>query len=218
MKPFRILTVLAALGVVAFGTAQAQTTANFNFNSLDPTENPTGSITSTPFSLTSSGVTATFSSPADPGAFSVLSPAGFLSFTDDVLISSPGGGSGPALEVDFSQPLSSFTGDFATFGDGALTVTALSGPGGSMVGGSSATGTVSVTDPVDFPFPEGTITFNGGTFSSIILSDATDPAFALGDFSVTTAPTHVPEPSTLALMGLGLAAAALFGRRRQLQI
>jgi hypothetical protein len=211
MKVLRILTVVAALSAVAFGTAQAQTTASFNFNSLDP--DVTGNITGTPFKLTSGGVTATFSSPSDPGAFSVLSPAGFLSFTDDVLISDPS--NGPAtLEVDFSQPLSSFTGDFATFGDGALTVTALSGPGGALVGSNSATGTLSVTDPVDFPFPEGTVTFNGGTFSSIILSDSTDPAFALGDFSVTTAPTHVPEPSTLTLMGLGLAAAAIFGRRR----
>jgi hypothetical protein len=210
MKLLRLLTAAAAFSAMALGTAHAETDS-FNFNSLDP--DVTGTLTGTPFNLTSGTVTATFSSPSDPGAFFVLSPAGFLSFTDDVLISDPD--NGPAtLEVDFSQPLSSFTGDFATLGDGALTLTALSGPGGAVVGTSSETGTVSVTDPVDFPYPEGTIAFSGGTFSSIILSDVTDPAFALGDFSVTTAATHVPEPSTLALMGLGLAAVAIFGRRR----
>ena len=90
--------------------------ASFNFDSLDPTV--TGNIVSTPFSLSSGGVTASFSSDQDPGGFQVLNLTGGLSFTDDVLVTPNTSGTGPLLEIVFSQPLLSFTAEFATEGSG----------------------------------------------------------------------------------------------------
>lgn len=204
MRLSKIAMVAAAL--VSMGGARAGI-INFDFNSQPP-------LTSTPLTLSSGGVNATLTSSADPGGFFVISPLGFLSLSENVLVS-PGGS--PELSITFDQSLSSFTADFGTEGSGSLTVTALSGGlSGTTVGSSFATGTPG-TDPNCYPdcFPQGTISYGGASFDSLILSDATDPGFALGSFSVTTAPNSVPEPDTLALLSVGLVALAFAGVRRR---
>jgi hypothetical protein len=209
----KAVAIAAALSLGSIGSAMADP-ASFNFDSLDPTV--TGNIVSTPFSLSSGGVTASFSSDQDPGGFQVLNLTGGLSFADDVLVTPNTSGTGPLLEIVFSQPLLSFTAEFATEGSGPLTLTALNGGvGGTQVGSSSATGSV----PDGFMFPEGTVSFSGATFDSLVLSDANDPGFALGNFSVDTAPvTSVPEPSSFALAleaALGLIGLTLARRFRK---
>lgn len=206
MRLPKLLMVAAAL--VSVGCARAGI-ISFDFNSQPP-------LTSTPLTLSSGGLDATITSSADPGGFFVISPLGFLSLSENVLVSP---GAGPELlDITFSQSLSSFSADFGTEGNGSLTLTALSGgSSGTTVGSSSATGTPG-SDPSCAPdcFPQGTISFSGPTFDSLILSDASDPGFALGSFTVSTAPNSVPEPSTLALFGAGLAALAFTrGRRRR---
>ncbi|MGH8217367.1 MAG: PEP-CTERM sorting domain-containing protein [Steroidobacteraceae bacterium] len=203
----KLSKVLMVAAAVASVSAAKASDIDFNFNAVD--------LTSTPLTLSSGGVTVTFSSPEDPGAYFALQEPGTFSFTDDVLLSNLDGPPADELDITFSQALSSFSAAFGTASfdaPGSLDLAALSGGlSGTTVGTSSATGSI-----IDgSAFPEGTITFDSGTFDSVILTDASDPAFAIGDFSITTAPTtSVPEPSTLVLTGIGLAGLLLARRRR----
>ncbi len=194
--------VVAAFAVLASAGLANASVINFDFNSL-------ASGTGTPITLNSGGVNAMFSASGDPGGFSITTS--FFSFPGNVIYT-PGtsGQSNEALDIQFSTPLSAFSGNFATNGPGPLNLTALlGGLGGATVGSSSATGTVITS------FPEGVISFSGANFDSIILADNTDANFALGSFQVTTATTTVPEPASLALVGLGLGLATLAFTRRK---
>ncbi len=192
------LTTFAIL--TSINTANAGV-INFDFNSL-------AAGAGTPITLNSGGVDATFSASGDPGGFSIT--PSFFSFPGNVIYT-PGtsGQNNEALNIKFSSPLTAFSGNFATNGSGPLNLTAfIGGTGGTTVGSSSATG-ITISN-----FPEGIISFSGANFDTIVLADNVDPNFALGSFQATTAATTVPEPASIALIGLGLAAAA-FTRRRK---
>ena len=194
--------LLAAIAAVVLSVgipAQAAASISFSFDSL-------ASGTGTPITLSSGGINATFTASGGPGGFQI-NPT-FFSFSGNVLLT-PGtlGQSNEALGITFSAPLTSFSANFATNGPGPLDLTALSGGlGGTMVGSSSATGTVVTT------FPEGTIGFSGATFDSIILADSNDPNFSLGSFTVNSA---VPQPSTWAMMIIGFAGIGFIAYRRK---
>jgi hypothetical protein len=182
----------AALSAVA-STAPAQT---FDFETT-----PMG--TTVPFSITSGGLTATFTSAANfsvmPSPFSTLH--GNALFDDDDAV-------GP-LTITFSRPLAAISLGFGTnspFAPAGLTLQAFDGA--TLVGTVGAPGVV----PPGFLFPEGSIAFAGGPlFTSVVLSSAARD-FAIDDLVVSA----IPEPAALALLGPGvLLVAAVAARRRR---
>lgn len=190
----------AVLGLaVASGAADMAraTTATYDFEAQTPF------TTFTPFSITDNGVTATFSSPVDPGGFGVVT-AFFATLTGNVLVSpGPAGFDSIPLHISFSQPVNQISLLFAlnTFDD-TVPLELTTNTGGS----TSATGTILDT------FPEGSLTFSGASFTDIDLStSALD--FAIDDLVVTTA-AAVPEPATLPILLSGLTALALVRRKK----
>ena len=132
----------------------------FDFNLV-----PTG--TSTPFADTQTGLTATFTSPADPGGF-VVGTAFFATLTGNVLLSpGPAAANNIPLVVTFDQPATGVDLLFALNDPGnttSLTLEAFSGGvGGTLVGTANATGAI----PLGFIFPEGSLSFSGTPFDTI---------------------------------------------------
>jgi hypothetical protein len=179
--------------------ANASTIFNFDSDNLG---------TSTTFTDTVGGVSATFSSSADPGGFAIY-PSIFNSLTGNVLGDpGPAGQNGLALDVSFTQTFNALSLDFATadFGTASpFTVTAFDN--GNPVGTASSTGTV----PSGFVFPEGELDYVGAAFNSIELSAAA-PDFAVDNLMLSDV-TATPEPSSLLLLGTGLLLLALLYKR-----
>lgn len=197
----RLSTLLVLGSAIAVAVpAYSSTVATFNFDS-----DPIGEAT--PFSDTNNGLTAAFSSPADPGGFAVAASF-FTTLTGNVLLDpGPSGASNIALDIAFSASASSLSMLFATDGSGTFVLDAYEN--GTLVGSASGVGVVQASG-----FPEGTITFNGATFNSIVLTSPSTPYFAIDDVSVTTG--VVPEPSCLLLMGGGLLGLGSLLSRRSL--
>ena len=189
---FRIIFAACVIG----GAANASTIFNFDADSPG---------TATSFTDTVNGLSATFSSPGDPGGF-VIYPTIFDTLTGNVL-----GDPGPAgldnlmLDVAFSQNLTAVTLDFATSdfsSPSPLIVSAYENA--QLVGSVQATGNFLA----GFTFPEGQITFNGATFNNIVISSsATD--FAIDNIAAVA----TPEPALSGLLALGLAAIVIGSRR-----
>jgi hypothetical protein len=184
-KSTRFLIVAAAFCSVA----TASDVFNFDSDSLG---------TSTTFTDTVNGLSATFSSTADPGGFVVYGSI-FDALTGNVL-GDPGPAStnGVDLSIALSNNLSAIALNFATADFGAaspLTITAYENT--TEVGSATATGTV----PGGFTFPEGEVALSGKTFNNIVVSSSA-PDFAVDDISATVA----PEPAVCGLLGLGLLA------------
>lgn len=188
------VAVLALILVVApFKAADASVI--YNFETV-----PAGTVE--PFSVTVSGLTASFSS---PGTFQVgnFQPNNLFSgnslFDADQPIQ--------PLFVAFSSVLNDISLVFAQNGapGAAFTLTALLGG----VGGATV-GTVSVTGANAFSgFPGGTISFGGVPFDAIRLGTTTAD-FAVDNITVNA----VPEPASLLLLGTGIAGLAARMRRR----
>ncbi len=193
------LTSLAAAVVIAALTAAPAAAQIYDFDAT-----PVG--TETPLSITSAGVTATFASPEDPGAFVVLDNLGeFTAALGGNYLFRP---EGPApLTIAFSQSLGALSLAFASNFAPAVTLQAYFGA--TLVGSVSTAGAA----PPGFFFPEGTLTLAGLTFDNVRVSAATE--FAIDNVVVRTAAV-IPEPGTVALVGAGVAAlGGLAARRRR---
>lgn len=192
----RRILQLAVTACAVTLAANASTVFNFDSDNLG---------TATTFTDTVDGLSATFSSSADPGGF-VIYPTIFDTLTGNVLGDpGPAGQDNLALDVAFSQELSSISLDFATSDFGSpspLTLTAYENS--QLVGSVEMTGTF----PGGFAFPEGAIAFDGSAFNNIVISStATD--FAVDNLAVTA----TPEPGLLLPLGLGFVAMAFLSLR-----
>lgn len=197
----RTLRILGPM-VLCGAAAHASTVVDFNFDS-----DTLG--TSTTFTDTLDGLSATFSSSADPGGF-VVYPSIFETLTGNVLGDpGPASASNIALDVNFSQDLSAITLDFATADftiPSPFTITAYENS--TLVGSDTSTGEFLA----GFPFPEGEIAFEGGNFNNIVLSTPST-FFAVDNIQVLAA--TAPEPGTLTMLAAGLFLAGVVARRRR---
>ena len=157
--------------------------------------------TATTFTDTNNGLTAIFSSPADPGAF--VTGVSFFSFGWEILSDpGPAGVSNVPLTISFSAPQPGIYMDFGLDGQsGPFDLTAYLG--GVQVGSATVMGTV----PLGYSFAEGTIRFKG-LFDSVVLTSPTTPYFAVANINT------VPEPSSLVLLGSALAGVGGILRRK----
>lgn len=159
--------------------------------------------TTTPFSETNNGLTATFSSPADPGGF-IIGPS-FFSFGPQVLSDpGPANASNIPLDIALSYAVSSISMDFGLDGpSGTFQLSAYMN--GSLVGSSSVVGVI----PNGYNFPEGNISFSGTQFNSLVLTSPSTPYFGIANIDVP-----LPEPSSLVLLASALVGAGGVLRRK----
>lgn len=184
----RTTTVFFAAAIMS---AALNASTVFDFDNLDQG-------TATNFTDTVNGLSATFSSSADPGGF-VLYPSFFETLTGNVL-GDPGPASvdGLSLDVAFSSTLNAIDFDFATADFGApspVTITAYDNAtevGSNTLSGQFLSG---------FTFPEGELAFDGPVFNNIVIS-STGADFAVDNLAVNVA--SAPEPSLFMLAGAGL--------------
>ncbi|HKD09513.1 MAG TPA: PEP-CTERM sorting domain-containing protein [Bryobacteraceae bacterium] len=202
---YRVLFRYIAPTLLWCAAAHAATISTFNFDN-----DALG--TSTTFTDTDNGLSAIFSSSADPGGF-VVYPSMFETLTGNVLGDpGPAGANNIALDINFSQDLSALTFDFATADfstPSPLTLQAFENS--TLVGSTTFPGQFLP----GFNFPEGEIAFSGATFNNVVIS-TTAPDFAVDNIQAIAA-TTAPEPGTLGMMAAGvlLSGIGVLRRRRQ---
>jgi gamma-glutamyltranspeptidase/glutathione hydrolase len=193
----RIVRLAALAGALALGAGATTASATvFDFGTVPAT-------TTTPFTITAGGVTATFTSTLVPDDFAP-NPSTFLTFGPTVLQSS--GLQPAALDITFSAPVLDPRFGFATedfsFLGGATPITVTFYDGATVVGTITQAGTYPATGVL----PEGAIDFANSPVTEITITDPLTNGLAIGDITV-------PEPASLLLLLAGTGALLLSRRR-----
>jgi hypothetical protein len=163
-------------------------------------------------SETSATFTATFASPQDTqnsGGYQIYYTSGgeFTNLTGNYLGTNAFGNT---LNVTFAAALSSLNLDFFLFGGAtSLSYELLSGGvDGTLV--SSGSALTSITDPDGY---EGVLSVTAAPFDTIELLPDSGIGLAIDNISVTSA--DLPEPASIALLGISLASLGVVRRRRR---
>jgi len=187
--------------------AQSAITVTFNFD----TGTPALSSQPTPFSQTSNGVTATFSSPSDAAAFSVQRyETTFIKlsqFSGNYLYDNKP--SRDALDIKFDVPITSITFTFATFefhgATGEPSVITLQAYMDSTATTPIGSATAHGTWPTGDAYPQGTLSYNSNNqqFNMVRIELLYQGTIAANDFSldnvlIVTASSPTPTPTPLA--------------------
>ena len=139
-----------------------------------------GAESVTPLTLTSDVLSVTLTGSGDPGGFAVFpsffpGQSGYAVFTNGV--------SSQTLTLSFNQAIQSFSAFFARD---------LLSPTGELVLTAFAdgveVGSVSVPGSVEETYPQGTISFAGNLFDTVVLYDNSAPNLAVASLSVVYAP------------------------------
>jgi hypothetical protein len=165
--------------------------------------------------LTGTTTTATFSDPNSSGDF-VFTPYGGVGGLNAPVILSDTGGNGTStadvLDVSFSQAIGSLQFVFGlgnAVGDGGDTLNVALFDNGVQVGSENVVGSVANDT--------GLFTLNGTQVTSLVITATSTAANAAAANYASVNIEPAPEPTTWALMGVGLLAAAGVARRRQRQ-
>jgi hypothetical protein len=194
------LVRFAAIAIGFCATTHAATIFNFDTDNQG---------TATTFTDTVNGISATFSSPSDPGGFSVQ-PSFFETLTGNVL-GGPLFQNNVALDITFNANLSAISLLFATADFNTASPFTLAAYEGNVLVGSN---TLPGMFLPGFTFPEGEIAFSGANFNSVVLS-TTAPNFAIDNVQVAAGAAATPEPRSAWLLGLGMVALAAPAMRRR---
>jgi hypothetical protein len=194
MRLARVIVLALGASLAAAPSLSAQQQVVFDFDLT-----PIG--TTTPFTLSPVfDYAATFSS---DGTFTVVdefqqSSLGFQSLGGRVLLDADE--PRHALLVTFASLIQAVSLDFA-----------LNAPAGSLTWETRAFGvplavtTVGGVIPTGFTYPEGHVDVSGGGLFNGVYITSTAPNFAIDDVRIVgEAPTAIPEPSTVAMLGFGV--------------
>jgi hypothetical protein len=195
-KSLRAVALAFALFAGIVGIASADSI--YTFDGI-----PNGTLT--PLSLTSNGLTATFTSNDDPLGFNVYATAGFFKTLTGSALNAIG--PGRVLTIGFSSTVDSVFFNFADNGGAPLVLNAYEGT--SFVGTVSATPSV----PAGFIVPEGTVSLSGASFNRVVMS-TTAPVYSIDNLDVKTGAVATPEPNSLVLLCFGLAGLAILRYRK----
>lgn len=198
---FALVAVLG--GLVSVAPARGDT---FMFDFENYPEYTTTTPTSLPSDTVPTQLNATFSSPQDPGGYSVFNapPGVFTNLTGNYLATNAAGN---GLDITFAAALDSLSLDFFLYGGATSVNYELMSGGVNGTEVASGTATTSITDGFGV---EGVLSVVAGSFDTIAFLPGAGAGLAIDNLSVDTV---VPEPTSLALLLAGLVPLGVLRRR-----